>query len=151
MSIPVSKIMQRNIITIESLDTITTAARTMVKHSISCLLVIEKGLARGIITEQDLVTRIVAARQDPNKVRVKDIMSEPLIVVNQNMYIEEAARIMVQNGIRKLPIIERTDEGPFLIGLVSLMDIARLQPELLDQFKMNNNLNDIDEIPVDIS
>jgi CBS domain-containing protein len=120
----------------------------MVRYGISCLLVLEEGLLRGIITEQDIVSRIVAACQDPNKVCVKDIMSEPLIVVNQNMSVEEAARIMVHNRIRKLPIIQRTEEGPFLVGLISLMDIARLQPELLDQFKMTNKykLNHIDEI-----
>jgi predicted transcriptional regulator len=79
-------------------------------------------------------------------------MSEPLIVANPNTSIEEAARIMVHNRIRKLPIIQRTDKGPFLVGLISLMDIARLQPELLDQFKiMINTLNDIDKIPVYVS
>jgi CBS domain-containing protein len=124
----------------------------MVRYGISCLLVLEKGQLRGIITEQDIVSRIVATCQDPNIVCVKDIMSEPLIVVNPNTSIEEAARIMVHNRIRKLPIIQRTDKGPFLVGLISLMDIARLQPELLDQFKiMINTLNDIDEIPVYVS
>lgn len=144
--------MQRNVITIESFYSIKNAARTMVRYGISCLLVLEKGQLRGIITEQDIVSRIVATCQDPNKVCVKDIMSEPLIVANPNTSIEEAARIMVYNRIRKLPIIQRTDKGPFLVGLISLMDIARLQPELLDQFKiMINTLNDVDKIPVYVS
>jgi CBS domain-containing protein len=57
MSIQVSNIMQRNVYTIESFDTITVAARTMVRYGISCLLVLEEGLLRGIITEQDMRAR----------------------------------------------------------------------------------------------
>jgi CBS domain-containing protein len=127
--------MARDIIVIDSGQTVKNAARTMVKFGISCLLVMEKGQLSGIITEQDIVFRVVASCQDPNRIIIRSIMSEPLLVVEPETPIEDAARIMLRERIKKLPVVKRNERRNSLVGLVSLMDIARLHPELLNQLK----------------
>jgi CBS domain-containing protein len=135
VAILVEDIMTRDIIVIDSSQTVKNAARTMVKYGISCLLVMEKGQLGGIITEQDIVSRVVASCHDPNMIIIRNIMSEPLLVVEPETPIEDAARIMLRERIKKLPVVKRSERRNSLVGLVSLMDIARLQPELLNQLK----------------
>lgn len=62
-------------------------------------------------------------------------MSEPLLVVEPKTPIEDAARIMLRERIKKLPVIRRNENRNSLVGLISLLDLARIQPELLDHLK----------------
>jgi predicted transcriptional regulator len=73
----------------------------------------------------------VAEAKDVNKTRVKHIMSSPLVVVEPNLDLEEAVKLMFQMKIKKLPVVE----GKRLVGLVSLTDIARFQPQMIKILK----------------
>jgi predicted transcriptional regulator len=70
----------------------------------------------GIITERDLLKRVVAEARDANKTKVKDVMSSPLVVVEPSMDLEEAVKLMFQMKIKKLPVVD----GKRLVGLVSI-------------------------------
>ena len=131
LSLKVADVMVREVITIDENSTVKEAAEDMNKFEIGCLIAVRKGKAVGIITERDLLKRVVAEAKDVNKTRVKDVMSSPLVVVEPGMDLEEAVKLMFQMKIKKLPVVEEKR----LVGLVSLTDIARFQPQMIKILK----------------
>jgi CBS domain-containing protein len=127
MSLKVEDVMVKEVITVDEQSTVKEAADIMNKFEIGCLIVTKKGKAGGILTERDLLKRIVGEARDPVKTRVVDIMSKPLIVVEPDMEMEEAAKLMFKLKIKKLPVVQ---DGQ-LLGLVTLTDLARFQPQMI--------------------
>lgn len=84
----------------------------------------------GIITERDVLKRVVSKSRDPAVTKVSEIMSKPLIVGGPDMYVEDAARLMFKRNIKKLPVMKNGR----LIGLVTLSDVARvanIEPQIV--------------------
>jgi len=131
MSLKVEDAMVKEVMTIDENSTVKEAAEIMNKFEIGCLIAIRKGKAMGIITERDILKRVVAEAKDSTKTKVKDIMSSPLVVVEPNMDLEEAVRLMFQMKIKKLPVVDEKR----LVGLVTLTDIARFQPQMIKILK----------------
>ncbi|MDI6690656.1 MAG: CBS domain-containing protein [Candidatus Bathyarchaeota archaeon] len=131
ISLKVEDVMVKEVITIDENSTVKEAAEIMNKFEIGCLIAVRKGKAKGIITERDLLKRVVAEAKDANKTKVKDVMSSPLVVVEPSRDLEEAVRLMFQMKIKKLPVVD----GKRLVGLVSLTDIARFQPQVIKILK----------------
>jgi len=127
VSLKVEDVMVKEVITIDENATVKEAAEVMNKFEIGCLIAVRKGKAMGIITERDLLKRVVAEAKDTSKTKVKEIMSSPLVVVEPSMDLEEAVKLMFQMKIKKLPVVD----GKRLVGLVSLTDIARFQPQMI--------------------
>jgi len=121
MSLQVKDVMVKNIVTIEAEDTAKKAAELMDKHNIGCLIVINYGNPIGIITERDMLKKVVLERRDPAKTKVGNIMSAPLMTSSPQADIRDAVRLMNERRIKKLPVIEDGN----LIGLVSLTDVMR--------------------------
>ncbi len=121
MSLQVKDVMVKNIITVEAEETVKKAAELMDKHNIGCLIVINFGNPVGILTERDMLKKVVLGRRDPGKTKVGNIMSAPLITSHPHADIRDAVRLMNERRIKKLPVIE---DG-HLIGLVSLTDVMR--------------------------
>jgi CBS domain-containing protein len=131
ISLKVEDVMVKEVITIDENSTVKEAAEIMNKFEIGCLIAVRKGKAMGIITERNLLKRVVAEAKDANKTKVKDVMSSPLVVVEPGMDLEEAVRLMFEMKIKKLPVVD----GKRLVGLVSLTDIARFQPQAIKILK----------------
>ena len=131
LSLKVEDVMVKEVITIDEHSTVKEAAEVMNKFEIGCLIAVRKGKAMGIVTERDLLKRVVAEAKDATKTEVKDIMSSPLVVVEPNTDLEEAVKLMFQMKIKKLPVVD----GKRLVGLISLTDIARFQPQVLKILK----------------
>jgi CBS domain-containing protein len=121
MSLQVKDVMVKDIITVEAEETAKKAAELMDKHNIGCLIVINFGNPIGIVTERDMLKKVVLERRDPGRVKVGNIMSAPLITSHRQADIRDAVRLMNERRIKKLPVIE---DGA-LIGLVSLTDVMR--------------------------
>ena len=121
MSQKLEEIMVRNVITMEAEATVRTAVELMNKHEIGCLIVVRKGKPIGIVTERDMLKRVIPKAQDPGKIKVSEIMSKPLIAGKPKTDIREAVRIMFRRKIKKLPVIEQGH----LVGLVTLTDLVR--------------------------
>jgi CBS domain-containing protein len=127
VSLKAGNVMVREVITIDENASVKEAADIMNQFEIGSIIATRKGKAVGIITERDLLKRIVAEGKNAKKTRVKDIMSSPLVVITPNTDLEEAAHLMFEKKIKKLPVIDQNR----LVGLVSLTDIARSQPEII--------------------
>ena len=102
-----------------------TAVELMHKNHQSSLLIGTEQEAVGIISESDIVRKVVAEGLDPKNVKASDIMSSPLIAVDVSTPLHEIYYTMARNGIRHLFI---TDQGKQL-GFVSVKDILRKSPE----------------------
>jgi CBS domain-containing protein len=131
MSLKVEDVMVKEVVTIDAGKTAKDAADMMNRYEIGCLLVVRRKKAVGILTERDLLKRVISEAKNPEATRVKDIMSKPLIVVEADTELEDAARLMFKMKIKKLPII---NEGK-LTGLVTLTDLARFQPHMIKILK----------------
>jgi CBS domain-containing protein len=123
----VRDIMARNVKTVRTDDSVIDAVVKMNKFRIGSVIVTNNGRPVGIITERNILQRIVEPRLDPGSVRAKDVMSSPLITVDTNTAVEEAAQIMARKGIKKLPVVE----GDKVVGIVSTSDIVRTSPTQL--------------------
>ena len=123
----VRDIMRRNVKTVRTDDSVHAAVQKMNKFQIGSVIVTSNGRAVGIITERNILQRIVEPRLDPGTVWAKDIMSSPLITVGPNDAVEEAAKTMARKRIKKLAVVE----GEKVVGVISTSDIVRSSPTQL--------------------
>ena len=131
-------------LTIDSFQTAKNAARMMSKFGVTSLMVSSEGNLVGILTERDIITRVVVSGLDPDDVDVHEIMSEPIIVVSPTMPVDKAVKIMLTERIRKLPVMEKDGENAKLVGILSMTDIAKIQPKLFESLKslINEDLSE---------
>lgn len=123
----VRDIMAKNIKTVKPDDSVHAAVQKMNKFDIGSVIVISSGRPVGIITETNIMRRIVEPRMDPATVWAKDIMSSPLTTIDVNAAVEEAARVMMEKKINRIPVMN----GNKLVGLVSSTDIVKASPTQL--------------------
>ena len=141
MSLKVEDVMVEEIISVPEKATVTEAAELMNQNEIGCLIVVKNGKPVGIVTETDMVKRVILESIDPEKTEVRKIMSKPLVVADPQMNLEEASKIMRKKKIKKLPVIEKKR----LVGLVTTTDIVR-SPEVMKMMIKSIKRNIIKEI-----
>jgi CBS domain-containing protein len=127
----VKDIMVKNPLTVYSERTVREAALVMERSAVGCVLVTMDDRGQkvvGILTERDLVRRVLTKEGDMTGTRLKSIMSSPLIVIGSDATIEEAARIMERNGVRRLPVVDRGG----LVGVVTVDDLAKALAKQLE-------------------
>jgi CBS domain-containing protein len=106
---------------------------TMDKYDISSIIVVEEKRPIGIVTHKDIISKLVQARIPPDAVTAREIMTSPIITINEESSIEEAARLMSKKHIKKLIVTGNNNE---LVGIITSSDLVREEPtttELLNQ------------------
>ncbi len=131
LPLKVRDVMVREVITVDEDSTVKEAVDVMNEFQIGSLIVLEKGKAKGIVTERDFLRRVLAGAKDVMNIKVKEIMTTPLVVVEPNMDLEEAVKLMFQSKIKKLAVVDANK----LVGIVTLTDIARFQPQMIGMLK----------------
>ncbi len=119
--------MAKNIKTVKPDDSVHLAVQKMNKFDIGSVIVVSSGRPVGIITETNVLRRVVESRMDPATVWAKDIMTSPLITIESNAAVEEAAKVMADRKINRIPVID----GSKLVGLISSTDIVKANPTQL--------------------
>ena len=117
----VKGVMTKPVITIDKSQYVDEAAKIMSRKGIGCIVVMDKKKPVGMATERDILQGVVAKGLDASKVKMKDIMSKPLIIINGTMPIINAIRVMQKNNVRHLPIMEKGG----LVGMVTQRDLLR--------------------------
>lgn len=117
----VKDIMKKTVISVDSSMTVKDAAKMMKDAGVGCVVVMEKNLAVGIVTERDFVRKVIA-QEKPSSIVVKEIMSSPLIVINPDETVWELAELMKQRRIHKVPVTE----GERLVGIATSTDLTKL-------------------------
>ncbi|MCX8149956.1 MAG: CBS domain-containing protein [Candidatus Bathyarchaeota archaeon] len=121
--------MSSPVVTTDEDATTDKIAKIMDENNLGCVIVTNRdGKPLGIITERDLVIRVLAKNLQPDMVKAKDIMTTPLATIEPDATITEAARRMSRLDIRRLGVIYKGD----LVGLVSNKDILGIMPELIE-------------------
>ena len=120
----VGEIMTTDVLTVDPSDTIGETAQQMVERGVSSAVVSDYGTLIGIVTERDL-TRAVAGRVHSSEARVREWMTADPVTLGPGATPEEAAKIMLENGFRHVPIV---DDGR-AVGIVSIRDVARWSTE----------------------
>ena len=112
--------MTTNVITIGVNETALYAAKLMHQQDVGDLVVVEGNVPKGIVTERDLVRRVMALKK-PLETKVSEIMTNPLITIEDNASLRDAARKMVKYKIRRLPVTKNTA----LVGIIVASDFAK--------------------------
>jgi CBS domain-containing protein len=133
----VKDIMTSPVVTIDENDTIYKAAQLMDKHDVGCIIVTSKeGNPIGILTERDLVARVLTKNTLPSRVKAGKVMTTPLITINPDETLQEAARKMSKLNIRRLGVVYKGH----LEGIISSKDILAVTPELLEMIQERANI-----------
>jgi CBS domain-containing protein len=122
MSKEVKDIMIRNVKIADSEDTVLNVANLMNRHEIGSIIISKKGKAVGIVTERDILKRVVSKNKDPTKTRIREVMSSPLVTIKPSATVTQAAQTMVKKKVKKLAV---TNSGK-LVGILSLTDLLPL-------------------------
>jgi len=128
----VRDVMSSPVVTIDEDETADKAAMNMDMKDLGAVIVQNKaGKSIGIITERDLVIRVVAKNLKPDMVKAKEIMTTPLVTIEPEATISDAARRMTRLDIRRLGVVYKGN----LVGIISSKDVLSVMPELLEIYQ----------------
>ena len=127
--IPVKRVMARNIVTVDKQSTAMEVAAIMDTKNVGSVLVVDKtdGKYVGIVTERDIVRKVIAKGLDGSSYLVKGVMSSPLVTIESTKTIFEAGDLMDQKRVRHLAVTE----GSEVVGIVSIRDL--INPSQYDE------------------
>jgi len=103
-------------------DTVLDAVALTLPAKLGAVVVVDAGRLAGIFTERDVMLKVVHARRDPLKTRVRDVMTSPVITIPRFLSRKEAMTLMVQHRIRHLPICE---DGKTVLGMLSMQNLLK--------------------------
>jgi len=117
----IGNLMVKDVVTLQKEASVYEAVRLLNKNKIGCLVVTHNGEIAGILTERDLLERVLEKCRNPKETRVSEVMTSHVVTGTPDMDALEATRLMFKIKVKKLPITE----GNRLVGIVTLTDIAR--------------------------
>jgi len=114
-------IMTTEVVTVDGAATVAEAVRLMKEKGVRALIVERRSNddAYGIVTQRDIIYSVMAERKDPTKVKIHEVMTKPLVVVNPDLDAVYVARLMAQKGLSRAPVIYEQK----LQGVVSVTDL----------------------------
>jgi len=140
----VNKVMQTNLVTATSSETVSAVAKRMKESHLGAILLVDNEKLTGIFTERDLLNRVVSEDKDPKTTLVSDVATSNPFVVKEDTHIKECAQILRKKGFRHLPVVD--DNGKH-VGIVSSRDFFQFVAEELEQVidKARNSGEKIEE------
>jgi CBS domain-containing protein len=137
----VKEIMKIKPVFVQPFTTVLEAARIMKEKKIGNVIVAEVNHPIGILTESDIIKKVVCEAKNAQDVLVEEVMSTPIIVTDPYISLQEALKIMGKCNIRRLPVIENNQ----LVGIITQRDISRLSPALTEIAHEWSNIETKDE------
>jgi len=125
---------------------IVQCSKIMAEHHVGSLLVGEGETVQGIITEQDIVRKVISKDQDAKEAKVEDFMEKRLITVAPDVDVFDALKMMTDANIRHLLVMHEKR----MVGFITLKDILKIQPELFELLVDKIELREIDRKPIDL-
>lgn len=117
---PVRKFVIRDIVKLREDASVRDAAELMKERNVESIIVVDdEGNPIGIITERDILYRVVAEGRDPSSTRLKEVASKPLVTVKPELTVREAIALMIKKNIRRVPVIEKGK----LIGVIVMREV----------------------------
>lgn len=126
----VKEVMTKKVVSIDCNATVFDGCIKYRDRKVGCLVVVDKGLCVGIVTERDLIERTICLRKDPEKTKIVDIMSSDIKTVNALDNLDRAIEMMEEYKIKKLPVIFNDR----VVGIITVTDISKAKPDLSKRF-----------------
>jgi CBS domain-containing protein len=126
--VTVGQLMKKELITVDAGTSVIDAAKLMKTCNVCSVLIAEKGRIIGIVTESDIVKKVIGSDRGPYFIPVEDIMSAPVVGIEERSPLTEAANLMNKHRTRHLGVTK----GGSVIGILSVRDL--LQPVSVDEF-----------------
>jgi CBS domain-containing protein len=130
----VKNYMRKDISTISTEASATEASKTMSADKVGYLIALEKGRPVGIVTERDLVLKVMAEEKNPKEVKISECMSSPLVTIDPDSHIEEAVETMKKHGFRRLPVVK----NDIIYGIFTARDLVDHFEEF--EYKLTSDL-----------
>jgi CBS domain-containing protein len=127
----VREVMTRNVKVVREDTSMQEVIATMMKFDISSVVVVQKERPIGLITHKDILTKVLQPELLPATLTARNVMSVGLVTIGEEASLDEAARLMVKKGFKKLPVVQ---DGK-LVGIITTMDVAREEPKLTKLFE----------------
>jgi CBS domain-containing protein len=124
----VRDVMSKSVRVVRPDSSVKEVVATMNKFDIGSIVVVQGERPVGIITERDILRRIVEPCLAPETLTARQVMSSPVITIDENASIDEAARLMAKKGVKKLLVTRNNDQ---LVGILTFTDIVTKVPEML--------------------
>ncbi|MFQ6086331.1 MAG: cyclic nucleotide-binding/CBS domain-containing protein [Candidatus Bathyarchaeia archaeon] len=131
IKIPIRDVAHR-LITIDAEASVSDAAQTMADREIGSIVITKNEKPIGIVTERDILNRVVAKGLDVKTVSVGSIMSSPLITVDAELGISDALQVMTKNNVRRLLVTD----GDEVVGIVTERDLLRSVSAVLNAMRL---------------
>lgn len=110
--------------------TIKEAARIMAKYKIGSLVIVEgKNKIIGIMTESDIISKVVATGENPSNTKIEQVMTKKVITIDPDKDLSDACHMMVENKVKRFPVVE----NDILIGIITATDIIAVEPKMIEQ------------------
>ncbi|MGD0804763.1 MAG: CBS domain-containing protein [Candidatus Bathyarchaeia archaeon] len=121
MSYYIKDYMDKEFPTIEVEAKVVDAAKILDKQKKGYIIVLEKGKPYGIVTEWDMVSKVLAAEMDPKMLTVRQIASSPLVTIDPDEDLLKASELMQKKDIKRIPVVK----GGVIYGVITSMNIAQ--------------------------
>ncbi|KUO43192.1 MAG: hypothetical protein APU95_03535 [Hadesarchaea archaeon YNP_N21] len=126
--IAVKDAMNPKVLMVGPKTTVARAAKLMSEAGVGSVVVAKSKKPVGILTERDILMKVVSHDLKPSKVRVSKVMSSPVLTIDPETDITDAARKMIKNKIRRLPVVDKDK----IVGIITASDIVAMSPDLLE-------------------
>lgn len=127
----VKDIMIKNVVTIDTQDSVFNACQRYKDLGVGCLVVVKDKLIVGILTERDIIERVILDQRNPKRTKVEEIMSKNIKTIHASAQVEQAAEMMKAYKIKKLPVVLNNE----IVGIVTATDITNLMPDFSKNLK----------------
>lgn len=125
-----SDIMTPNPVTVDPDTPVIEIAKTMSEQRIGSVIVVNsRGDIIGIVTSHDIISKVVAEGRDPRVTVASDIMSRPVIYVQETTPVSDIIQLMIKHGVRHIPVVNRDNR---LVGIIAEYDIVSMGPEIFE-------------------
>ena len=101
----------------------------MSKKDMGCAVIVEDGKPIGVVTERDIVRKVISRGKKPSRVKLKKIMSSPVITIEYDSTILEASEVIAEQNVRRL-VVTKDDQ---IVGIVSSIDLFSYAPEIFEE------------------
>jgi len=133
----INEVMQRTVCTTDHTTPVATVAQQMNEKRIGSVILLHNGQPYKIITEQDIVRKIVSQGKDPTTTQSGDVAEQSLISIGSNRDLYDATTLMGTHEIKHLPVIDNGE----LQGIITAKDIIRLEPHLIEMLTFKSSMD----------
>ena len=122
----VRDVMTRTVVTATPDMSAAQAGKKMVENRVGSIIIVKDGGPVGIVTESDMVAKVIFKNIKPSSIKLEQLMSKPLITTKSSDDVHEAVLMMAQKKIRRLPVID----GDELVGIITDADVIQVSSEI---------------------